>query len=72
MTGVTRVQAENACHHLKERLRGMGGIQGIGIAVLDNGYGLKVNLRDSVTGPIPSEIDGVPVIVDVVGIIAPW
>lgn len=41
----------------------------VGIARVGNGFGLKVNLQDSLEGPppLPNEIDGVPVRFEVVG-----
>jgi hypothetical protein len=45
-------------------------LRGLGIAMLEGGFGVKVNLscipRDRT---IPTEVDGVPVIVEVVGTI---
>jgi hypothetical protein len=47
-------------------------VLGLGIAVLDGGFGLKVNVEsEAVTSSIPSEVDGVAVIVEVVGEITP-
>lgn len=49
------------------QLAGVPEVKGIGIALLEGGYGVKVNLRTESSTPIPEEIDGVPVIVDVIG-----
>lgn len=42
---------------------------GVGITRLDDGYAVKVNLRNPVSGDesIPTSIDGVPVQFEVVG-----
>ena len=42
----------------------------IGIAVLDGGFGVKVNLLRHGGPAIPTEVDGVPVIAEVTGEIA--
>lgn len=68
MTPVRLDEAERARTKLREQLRGAGGVQGIGIAVLPGGYGVKVNLRDAgARGAVPDEVDGVPVIVAITG-----
>lgn len=47
-------------------------INGIGIALLDEGtYGVKVNLREATDQTFPTEIDGVPIVLDIVGTIPP-
>ena len=47
----------------------LGKVVGVGITRIGNGFGLKVNLQSAPkTGtPLPAEIDGVPVSVEVVG-----
>ena len=71
MTPATLDQAELAKQELRKQLAGVPGIRGIGIAVLENGYGVKVNLLDRAARHlIPDDVDGVPVIVDIVGVIA--
>jgi hypothetical protein len=66
----TREQAELAKRKACELLSDVPGVNGIGIAVLDGGYGVKVNLRHAdARAAIPEEIDGVRVVVDVIGII---
>ena len=73
MTPATLQEAEAAKRKLRERLSGISAIRGIGIATLRRGYGIKVNLLDqSARHLVPDDIDGVPVIVDVVGIISPY
>jgi hypothetical protein len=53
---------------LHELLGDSPDVCGIGIAALPEGYGVKLNLRRAPQpGAIPGDVDGVPVIVDVVG-----
>jgi hypothetical protein len=43
-------------------------LAGVGITRIGSGYGLKVNLRQSVAvGAVPEQVDGVPVTTEVVG-----
>jgi hypothetical protein len=71
MTPATLEQAELAKQKLRQQLAGVPGIRGIGIAVLENGYGVKVNLLDGAARHlIPADVDGAPVIVDIVGVIS--
>lgn len=68
MTSATLQRARAAQTKLAAVLAGVAEIRGIGIAVLGAGYGLKVNLSARPAGTaIPAEIDGVPVIVEMVG-----
>lgn len=67
MTPATLEQARAAKPKLAAVLEGLAELRGLGIAVLDGGFGLKVNLSKPAESPIPSEVDGVPVIVEVVG-----
>lgn len=39
---------------------------GIGITRIGDGYGLKINLKSPPTVPLPSEVRGVPVVVEIV------
>jgi hypothetical protein len=72
MTAATLEQAESARRKLREQLAGMPTLRGIGIAVLDGGYGVKVNLLEqSEDDAISDNVDGVPVIVAIVGSIRP-
>jgi len=72
MNGATLAAAEAAKEMLASRLAHFPGLRGIGIAILDDGFGVTVNLscKPEETG-VPSDVDGVPVIVDIVGTIAP-
>lgn len=72
MNAATLAQADRARCKLRKRLSRVTGIQGIGIAVLEDGYGVKVNVRDHTPSEVPDDVDGVPVIVDVVGAISAW
>lgn len=72
MTAATLAQADSARCKLREQLARVPGIQGIGIAVLVGGYGVKVNVLDDTPRDIPGDVDGVPVIVEVVGVISAW
>jgi len=42
-------------------------VVGVGITRIGDGYGLKVNLKEKSKVPLPSEVAGVPVQVEVVG-----
>jgi hypothetical protein len=73
VTPATLEQARTAKRKLLDRLRGAAGLRGVGIAVLDAGYGVKVNFAvRPPAGLVPDDVDGVPVIVDVVGAIEPF
>ena len=68
MIPATLDQARGAKQKLAERLHDVAGLRGIGIAVLDGGFGVKVNFAvRPPAGLLPDDVDGVPVIVDVVG-----
>jgi hypothetical protein len=70
MTSATLADAWDALQVLRTRLAGVDGIQAVGIAPLAGGYAVKINLRNDSPHNLPLEIDGVPVIVEVVGIIS--
>ena len=40
---------------------------GVGLTRIGEGYGLKVNLERKPTAPLPADVDGVPIRVEVVG-----
>lgn len=73
MNGATLEQARAAKNALRALLLGkLDGLRGLGIAFVDGGYGVKVLVdRRPRDGAIPDDVDGVPVIVDVVGEVAP-
>lgn len=51
------------------RLASIPQVNGVGLARLDGGYAVKVNLSEPLEkkSAIPTEVDGVPILVDVVG-----
>ena len=67
----TLERARAAKEKLRERLANLSELRGIGIAVLDGGYGVKVNLLHRTETLIPVEIDGVPIVIEVVGRMIP-
>ena len=70
MNGVTLERAQAAKAILVAALAGRSELRGIGITRLECGFGVKVNLsRQPEEWTVPDEVDGVPVIVDVVGTI---
>lgn len=71
MTPATLEQARAAKNRLAEMLACVPELRGVGIAVLDGGFGVKVNLASETAFAIPNEIDGVPVLIAVIGGITP-
>lgn len=64
--------AEAAKESLARTLSHLPELCGIGIAPLDDGFGVKVNLsREVAPGTVPDDVNGVPVIVAVVGTVQP-
>jgi hypothetical protein len=67
-----RAAARAARTALAARLSADPGVVGIGLARRDNGYVVKVDLADARTaGRIPGDVDGVPVVTDVIGLVRP-
>ena len=69
--GHSRDEARRAKDKAVRMLNGSAGVTGIGLARLDGGWGVKVNL--SAAPPrdfLPPSIDGVPVRVEVTGSIS--
>jgi hypothetical protein len=65
-------QARAAQSKLASMLAGIGELGGIGITLVDGGYGLRVNLTAEVAADaIPLDVDGIPVVVELVGEIRP-
>jgi hypothetical protein len=61
-------QARAAKAKIKQMLGDASSVVGIGITRQDDGYALKVNLREhSAPNAIPQAVDGVPVQIEVVG-----
>lgn len=71
MNCTTLDEARAAKAKLVLLLRELPELSGVGISRIGGGFGLKVNLEAPTSFPIPSEVDGVPVIVAVVGPIVP-
>jgi hypothetical protein len=66
-------QAERAKQKVCDLLAGVPSVNGIGIAALEDGYSVKVNLRNTdARAAIPEEIDGVRIVVEVIGIISAY
>jgi hypothetical protein len=49
------------------RTLGLDKLGSVGITRFDGGYALKVNLENPPASPLPDEVDGVPVRIEVVG-----
>jgi len=67
MQAATLEQARAAKATLRAHLAGLPELRGIGVAFLPEGYGVKVlleRLPDAVA--IPEEVDGVPVVIEIV------
>ncbi|HEX8410932.1 MAG TPA: hypothetical protein VF883_18855 [Thermoanaerobaculia bacterium] len=68
----TLAAAEAAKDVLAAALAELPELRGIGIALLDDGFGVKVNLSVEVAaGTVPDDVDGVPVVVSVIGAVRP-
>ena len=65
----TLEQARAAKQEAQKVFGRLGEVVGVGITRVDGGYGVKVNLRrePAAGSEIPSEVDGVPVRMAVVG-----
>jgi S1-C subfamily serine protease len=60
-------QARAAKARVMELLEGSPELRGVGIARAQGGFCVKVNLVRSPSAPLPADVDGVPVVVEVVG-----
>jgi hypothetical protein len=70
MTPVPLDRARAAKLKIAALVDGLPELRGLGIAMLDGGFGVQVNLSSLPPGcAIPAEIDGVPVIVEIIGAI---
>jgi hypothetical protein len=68
MNEATLESARQAKAKLNSILDGVGNVVGIGITRVGVGFGVKVNLSDGADAAlVPSEVEGVPVIVEVTG-----
>lgn len=70
---VTLEQARAAKATVVRRFEAIGEIVGVGITRVGGSYAVKVNLREAPSADVdvPTQVDGVPVRVDVVGTIRP-
>jgi|GEM_PF-3311912 len=67
MNAATLEQARAAKSTLRARLAGLPELRGIGVAFLPEGCGVKVILERMPDGLIiPEEVDGVPVVVEII------
>jgi hypothetical protein len=71
MPSITIDAARAAKAHAKQRLAGVPGMVGLGLTRQGDGYALKVNLQAPVKTALPKEVDGVPLVFEVVGTIKP-
>jgi hypothetical protein len=73
MTQVTLGQARAAKHAALHAFQCIGEVTGVGITRVNGDYALKVNVREPLDAAldVPTEIDGVPVSVEVTGTIRP-
>ena len=69
MNACTLQQARAAKDKALEMLRGTAAVAGVGITRVEDGYGLKVNLERLPESPLPTDVDGVPLCVEIVGTI---
>ena len=67
-----RAAARAAKSALAARLSAEPGVVGVGLARGDGGYVVKVNLSDAgAAGRVPGDVDGVPVVTQVIGVVRP-
>jgi hypothetical protein len=70
MNTTTLDQARLAKTHVGEIFRRFGQVAGVGLTKFDHGYAVKINLVTATNQEaLPTEVDGVPVRVEVVGAI---
>ncbi len=70
MKVATLAEAREAKEKLSRQIANRRDVNGVGIARARRGYAVKVNLTEELPGrELPSEVDGVPVRVEVVGAI---
>jgi hypothetical protein len=69
MNACTLQQTWAAKHKALEMFRGTAPVAGIGITRIEDGYGLKVSLERLPESPLPTDVDGVPLHVEIVGAI---
>lgn len=67
MNEATLEQAREAKAALRVLLSGLPELRGIGVAFLENGYGVKILVeRLPASIVIPEQVNGVPVVIDIV------
>jgi hypothetical protein len=67
-----RTSARAAKTALAARLSADPGVVGVGLARGEHGYVVKVDLSDAVAaGRVPGDVDGVPVVTEVIGVVRP-
>jgi hypothetical protein len=67
-----RAAARAAKSALTARLSADPGVVGVGLARGTGGYVVKVDLADAgAAGRIPGDVDGVPVVTQVIGVVRP-
>ena len=65
---VTIDAARSAKAAVKQQLARVPGLVGVGVTRRDGGYAVKVNLDHALApGAVPSQVNGVPLVVEVVG-----
>ena len=69
MPHVTLEQARAAKAAALRRFEHLPALVGVGVTRIDGEYAIKINLREPPTSPadVPADIDGVPLVVEVVG-----
>ncbi len=67
MNTCTIEQARAAKPKAMKTFGSLGTLTGVGITRIEDGYGLKVNLEREPESPLPAQVDGVPVRVEVTG-----
>lgn len=69
MEGVSIERARAAKSEVMVRVASIPQVNGVGLARIDHGYAVKVNLSEPLEriSAIPSEVNGVPILIDIVG-----
>jgi hypothetical protein len=68
----SRDAAIAAKQKLRSHLAGHPGVRGVGLTRRGEGYAVKVNLENvPEDDTLPTDVDGVPIIIDVVGTVKP-
>lgn len=73
MPQISLDQAQAAKRAARRRFEKLGTVTGVGITRVDGEYAVKVNLSEPIEPgvDVPADIDGVPVQVEVTGVIRP-